>query len=117
MDIRLGDRQVLVVGDRALAAMRRTARKGEFRSNLHRGGGARAIELPDSYRDLALQAARAVGLSLAGVDLLESDDGPVVMEINSSPGFEGLESATGLDVAGEIIRYAAGCAAARTVAG
>ena len=101
------DVRALVVGERVVGAMRREARKGEFRSNLHRGGFAVAAELPREYEEAALRAARVLGLSVAGVDLLESSSGPKVMELNSSPGFEGLEKATGLDIAGAIIEEAA----------
>ena len=101
------DLRALVVGERVVGAMRREARKGEFRSNLHRGGFAVAAELPREYEEAALRAARVLGLSVAGVDLLESSSGPKVMELNSSPGFEGLEVATGLDIAGAIIDEAA----------
>lgn len=100
------DIRALVVGDRAVAAMRREARVGEFRANIHRGGGATALKLPPSYERAAVMATRVMGLQLAGVDLLESRHGPKVMEINSSPGFEGLEAATGLDVARTVIEYA-----------
>ncbi len=100
------DVRVLVIGDRAVGAMRRTARKGEFRSNIHRGGAGVPIDLPREYADCAVRAARVVGLEVAGVDLLEGRHGPKVMELNSSPGFEGLETATGLDVAGMIIQHA-----------
>jgi ribosomal protein S6--L-glutamate ligase len=86
--------------------MRRAAKSGEFRSNLHRGGAGTAVELPPEYAEAAVQAARVLGLDVAGVDLLESADGPKVMELNSSPGFEGLERATGLDIAGAIIAEA-----------
>ena len=101
------DLRALVVGERVVGAMRREARKGEFRSNLHRGGFAVAAELSREYEEAALRAARVLGLSVAGVDLLESSSGPKVMELNSSPGFEGLEKATGLDIAGAIIDEAA----------
>lgn len=101
------DIRALVVGDRVVGAMRREARGGEFRSNLHRGGFGTALRLPEEYADAAVRAARVLGLSVAGVDLLEARDGPKVMELNSSPGFEGLESATGLDIAGEIVGFAA----------
>lgn len=101
------DVRVLVVGGQAVGAMRRVGKRGEFRSNLHRGGAGEPLtSLPDSYRQTAVSAARVVGLEVAGVDLLESDTGPKVMEINSSPGFEGLEEATGVDVAGLIMRHA-----------
>jgi ribosomal protein S6--L-glutamate ligase len=100
------DVRVLVVGGQAVGAMRRTAKKGEFRSNIHRGGEGEAIELPPAYAKCAVEAARAVGLNVAGVDLLEAKSGPKVMEVNSSPGFEGLEAATGIDVSALIIREA-----------
>jgi len=101
------DIRALVVGDRVVGAMRREARRGEFRSNLHRGGFGTAVELPADYAEAAVRAARVVGLDVAGVDLLESSEGPKVVELNSSPGFEGLERATGLDIAGEIVAFAA----------
>lgn len=100
------DVRALVVGDQVVGAMRRTARKGEFRSNIHRGGEGKLIELPAEYRRVALEAVRTIGLDLAGVDMLEGKDGPKVMELNSSPGFEGLERATGKDIAGAIIQHA-----------
>jgi ribosomal protein S6--L-glutamate ligase len=100
------DVRALVVGERVVGAMRREARRGEFRSNLHRGGFGSAADLPAEYAEAAVRAARVLGLDVAGVDLLESDRGPMVMELNSSPGFEGLERATGLDVAGEIVAFA-----------
>src|SRR5438445_7283084 len=96
----------LVVGDRVAGAMRREARSGEFRSNLHRGGEGSALELSAEYAQAAVRAARVLGLTVAGVDLLEAEGGPKVMEVNSSPGFEGLERATGADVAGAIVDYA-----------
>lgn len=101
------DLRCIVVGTRVVAAMRRQARKGEFRSNLHRGGSAEAVKLTDEEKDIALRAAAAVGLGVAGVDILQSDRGPLVVEVNSSPGLEGIERATRLDVAGSIIRYVA----------
>src|SRR4029077_15695514 len=79
--------------------------QGEFRSNLHRGGSASATELNASEADVALRAARALGLNVAGVDLLRSRRGPLVLEVNSSPGLEGIEAATGIDIAGGIIEY------------
>jgi ribosomal protein S6--L-glutamate ligase len=106
------DVRALVVGDRVVAAMRRTAKQGEFRSNLHRGGEAEAVELPRAYSDVAVQAARVIGLEVAGVDMLESKAGPKIMEVNSSPGFEGLEDATGIDCAGAIVEHAIGFARA-----
>jgi len=100
------DVRALVVGDRVIAAMRRTAREGEFRANIHRGAEGQPIELEPAYADAAVKATRIIGLEVAGVDLLESDDGPKIMEVNSSPGFEGLEAATHLDIAGAIIEHA-----------
>jgi ribosomal protein S6--L-glutamate ligase len=100
------DVRALVVGGRVVAAMRRTARMGEFRSNLHRGGSGTVVELDETYQRVALDAARVLGLEIAGVDLLESNRGPKVMEINASPGFEGLERATGLDIARMMIDHA-----------
>lgn len=107
------DVRVIVVGDKVIGGMRRQARAGEFRANIHRGGGGEPIDLPASYREAALKAMAATGLSVGGVDLLESADGPLVLEVNSSPGFEGLEQATGADIAGLILDYAYGLVAAR----
>ncbi|NTX64585.1 RimK family alpha-L-glutamate ligase [Myxococcus sp. CA051A] len=100
------DVRALVVGSRVVGAMRRKAKKGEFRSNIHRGGEGQAIELPPAYMEAAVRAANIIGLEVAGVDMLEGHAGPRLMEINSSPGFEGLEGATGRDIAGEIIDHA-----------
>jgi len=100
------DVRVLVVGDEAVGAMRRTARKGEFRSNIHRGGEGERIRLTKAYAECAVRAAKEIGLRVAGVDLLEAKGGPKVMEVNSSPGFEGLEKATKLDIAGMIVGHA-----------
>jgi ribosomal protein S6--L-glutamate ligase len=101
------DVRALVVGDEVVGAMRRTARKGEFRSNLHRGGeGKPLVPLPKEYARAAAKAARTIGLEVAGVDMLEGKSGPKVMELNSSPGFEGLEKATGQDIAGAIVSHA-----------
>ncbi|NMO18232.1 RimK family alpha-L-glutamate ligase [Pyxidicoccus fallax] len=100
------DVRALVVGDKVVGAMRRKAKKGEFRSNIHRGGEGQAIELPASYVEAAVKAARIIGLEVAGVDMLEGHAGPRLMEINSSPGFEGLEGATDEDIAGAIIDHA-----------
>jgi len=99
------DIRALVVGGRVVAAMRRTARMGEFRSNIHRGGLGRIIELGEDYQRVAVKACEVMGLHVAGVDLLESKEGPKVIEINSSPGFEGLEGATGRDIARDILEY------------
>ncbi|MFT4798035.1 MAG: ribosomal protein S6--L-glutamate ligase, partial [Candidatus Azotimanducaceae bacterium] len=101
------DIRAFVVGDRVVAAMRRTAEGQEFRSNVHRGGKAEAIELDDEYKETAVRSAQILGLRVAGVDMLEGKDGPQVMEVNSSPGLEGIESSTGLDVAGAVIDYIA----------
>jgi ribosomal protein S6--L-glutamate ligase len=99
------DIRAFVVGDRVVAAMRRTAEGQEFRSNVHRGGSAEAVDLPDEYRETAVRAAQILGLQVAGVDMLEGANGPQIMEVNSSPGLEGIESCTELDVAGAIIDY------------
>jgi len=104
------DIRALVVGDRVVTAMRRQAGIGEFRSNVHRGGTGTVVDLPESYRTAALEATRVMELQLAGVDMLESQIGPKVLEINSSPGFEGLERWTGVDIASAIIEYAVGFA-------
>jgi ribosomal protein S6--L-glutamate ligase len=99
------DIRALVVGDRVVAAMRRVAQGDEFRSNVHRGGIVEPVELEPSYEEAAVRSAQIMGLRVAGVDMLEGDDGPLVMEVNSSPGLEGIETATQLDVAGAIIDY------------
>ena len=99
------DIRCLVVGERVVASMRRTAREGEFRSNIHRGGTAQKIKLTPEERSTAVRAAKAMGLKVAGVDLLRSNHGPLVLEVNSSPGLEGIEKATDIDVAGKIIQY------------
>jgi len=99
------DIRALVVGDRVVAAMRRTAVGDEFRSNVHRGGSVEAISLTPEYERAAVRSAQIMGLRVAGVDMLEGNDGPLVMEVNSSPGLEGIETATKLDVAGAIIDY------------
>ena len=99
------DIRALVVGDRVVAAMRRTAQGDEFRSNVHRGGSVEAVELDPEYEASAVRAAQIMGLRVAGVDMLEGNDGPLVMEVNSSPGLQGIETATRLDVAGAIIDF------------
>ena len=101
------DIRAFVVGDQVVAAMRRVAQGDEFRSNVHRGGSAEAIELDESYRTAAIRSAQIMGLRVAGVDMLEGKDGPQVMEVNSSPGLEGIEGATGLDIAGTIVDFIA----------
>ncbi len=99
------DVRCFVIGNRVVASMLRQARDGEFRSNLHRGGSAHTVKLSPEERATAVLAARTVGLGVAGVDLLRSKKGPLVLEVNSSPGLEGIEEATGRDVAGNIIEY------------
>ena len=99
------DIRAFVVGGRVVAAMRRIGAPGEFRSNLHRGGSAEAVKLTPEERSTALRSAKAMGLNVAGVDMLRSNHGPVVMEVNSSPGLEGIERATGVDVAGKIVAF------------
>jgi ribosomal protein S6--L-glutamate ligase len=101
------DVRAFVIGDRVVAAMRRVAQGTEFRSNVHRGGRTEAITLSPEYEETAVRAAQILGLRVAGVDMLESKDGPQVMEVNSSPGLEGIEGATGLDIAGAIVDYMA----------
>lgn len=110
------DTRALVVGGRVVAAMQRTARVGEFRSNIHRGGAGRAITLPEEFEKVAIKATEVMGLQVAGVDLLASKAGPKVIEINSSPGFEGLEAATGKNIALEILSYATSYALSRKAA-
>lgn len=99
------DLRCFVVGNQVVAAMKRQGAEGEFRSNLHRGGSAQLIELSPEEEQTAIQAAKAMGLGVCGVDILQSNNGPVVMEVNSSPGLEGIENASGKDVAGLIIEY------------
>lgn len=101
------DIRAFVVGDRVVAAMRRTASGSEFRSNVHRGGTTEAIQLDAKYTETAIRAAQIMGLRVAGVDMLEGREGPLVMEVNSSPGLEGIETATGADIAGAIIDFIA----------
>lgn len=101
------DIRAFVVGDRVVAAMRRVAQGQEFRSNVHRGGIAEMVELSDEYAETAVRAAQILGCRVAGVDMLEGKDGPQIMEVNSSPGLEGIESCTGLDIAGAVIEYIA----------
>jgi len=99
------DVRAFVVGDRVVAAMRRQASGQEFRSNVHRGGRTEAITLDETYERTAIRAAQIMGLRVAGVDMLEAADGPQIMEVNSSPGLEGIEGATNSDVAGAVIEY------------
>ncbi len=99
------DVRCLVIGNKVVAAMMRKGKDGDFRSNLHRGGSARLIKITPKERATAIKAAKAMGLNVCGVDMLRSKEGPVVMEVNSSPGLEGLEKATQVDVAGQIIEF------------
>ncbi|BAZ43713.1 alpha-L-glutamate ligase, RimK family protein [Chondrocystis sp. NIES-4102] len=99
------DIRCFVVGEQVIAAMKRQGAEGEFRSNLHRGGNAKKVALSPEELETALRAASAMGLKIAGVDLLRSNHGPVVMEVNSSPGLEGIEKATGVNVAAKIIDF------------
>src|SRR6187431_1922 len=101
------DIRALVVGDRVVAAMRRVASGDEFRSNVHRGGTVEPVELDEEFERVAVRSAQIMGLRVAGVDMLEGRRGPQVMEVNSSPGLEGIETATQLDVAGAIVDYIA----------
>ncbi len=104
-EARGSDIRCFVIGDQVVASMMRTAKEGEFRSNLHRGGTAKIVEITPEERQAALDATKALGLNLAGVDMLRSSRGPLIMEVNSSPGLNGIETATGKDVAGMIIEY------------
>jgi ribosomal protein S6--L-glutamate ligase len=99
------DIRIFVVGGKVVAAMMRTGAAGDFRSNLHRGGTAKMVKITPEERSTALRAAKVMGLNVAGVDILRSNHGPVIMEVNSSPGLEGIEAATGKDVAGQIIEF------------
>ena len=99
------DIRCLVIGDKVVASMIRRGKEGDFRSNLHRGGSAEAVKITPQERATAVSAANAMGLNVCGVDMLRSNHGPVVMEVNSSPGLEGLETATNIDVADRIIQF------------
>lgn len=99
------DIRVIVVDGVVIGAMKRQGKEGEFRSNLHRGGSATIVELTDEEENAALKAARVMKLGIAGVDMLQSESGPMILEVNSSPGLEGIEEATGKDIAKSIIRY------------
>lgn len=99
------DIRCFVIGDKVVASMKRQAAEGEFRSNLHRGGSASVIRITPEERSTAIRAAKAMGLRVAGVDLLRSNHGPVIMEVNSSPGLQGIETATGKDIAGLVIEH------------
>ncbi len=99
------DIRALVIGGKVVAAMQRTGAEGEFRSNLHRGGNAQMIKISQEERSTAIRAAKSMGLNVCGVDMLRANHGSVVMEVNSSPGLEGVEKATGIDIAGKIIEF------------
>ncbi len=99
------DYRAFVIGNKVVAAMRRTAPEGDFRSNIHRGGSGSLVTLPKDFSIAAIRAARKLGLRVAGVDLMDSNSGPLIIEVNSSPGFEGIERATGLNIASQIVRY------------
>jgi len=99
------DLRAFIVDGVVVGAMKRQGKEGEFRSNLHRGGSANIIELSDEEENAALRAAKAMGLGIAGVDMLQSSRGPLILEVNSSPGLEGIETATGKDIAAQIIKY------------
>ena len=99
------DIRCFVVGEKVIAAMKRQGKEGDFRSNLHRGGSAHTVKITPQERKVAVQAAKIMGLNVAGVDMLRSSHGPLILEVNSSPGLEGIEEATGKDVAGQIIEF------------
>lgn len=99
------DIRAFVIGDKVVASMMRTAKEGEFRSNLHRGGTAKPVDISPEEAAMAVNAAKALGLNVAGVDLLRSDRGPLILEVNSSPGLQGIETSTGMDIASLIIEH------------
>lgn len=104
-EAKASDIRAFIVDGEVVGAMKRQGREGEFRSNLHRGGTAKIVKLSRTERSVALKAAKALGLSIAGVDMLQSSRGPLILEVNSSPGLEGIEKATGVDIAGKIIEF------------
>ena len=104
-EARGADIRCFVIGRKVVAAMKRQAKRGEFRANLHRGGSAEEIRITDKERVMALRAAEIIGLNVAGVDIIRGAGGPMVLEVNSSPGLEGIEAATNKDIAGEIIHF------------
>ena len=99
------DVRVFIVGDKVIASMERNAQNGEFRSNLHRGASSHKVRITSEEEEIALSAARLMGLQIAGVDILRSNAGPLILEVNASPGLEGIEGTTGVDIAGQIIKY------------
>lgn len=104
-EAKASDIRIFVVDGKVVGAMKRSGKEGEFRSNLHRGGKAEVIKLSRAERSVAIKAASSMGLSVAGVDLLQSARGPLILEVNSSPGLEGIEKATGVDIADKIVDY------------
>jgi len=104
-EVQGSDVRVFVVDGEVVGAIKRQAKNGEFRSNLHRGGTARVIQLTEDEEKAAIKAARTLGLGICGVDLLQSNHGPLILEVNSSPGLEGIEKATGTNIAGKVIQY------------
>jgi ribosomal protein S6--L-glutamate ligase len=99
------DVRVFIVGENVVATMERSAQNGEFRSNLHRGASSHKIRITPEEEEISLKAARLMGLEIAGVDILRSNTGPLILEVNASPGLEGIEGTTGVDIAGHIIKY------------
>lgn len=99
------DIRCFVIGDKVVAAIKRQAKEGDFRANVHQGGLAERVKLSPGERSIAIKAAKTMGLKVAGVDLIRSHHGPLVLEINSSPGFEGMEKATHVNIAAKIIQY------------
>ncbi|MDC1326509.1 hypothetical protein N8299_04195 [Gammaproteobacteria bacterium] len=99
------DLRCFVVGRKVVASMLRTAAEGEFKSNLHAGGSGSPIEITKEERDIAIRASRVLGLNVAGVDIIRTNDGPKVLEVNSSPGLEGIESTSGVNVAAAIMKF------------
>lgn len=104
-EARGADLRLFVVGDKVVASMLRKAAKGDFRSNVHRGGSTKSIKITAKERQMAIRASKHLGLKIAGVDIIRSKKGPMILEVNSSPGLEGIENTTGINVAGEIIKY------------
>jgi ribosomal protein S6--L-glutamate ligase len=102
------DIRILVIGRDVIGGMRRYPQKGDFRSNIHQGGWGKKIELSNVYKTLTKKATRALGLDIAGVDIIETKQGPLIMEVNASPGFEGMEKITGKNIAREMIRFVTG---------
>lgn len=104
-EAKASDLRVFIVDGKVVGAMKRTGQEGEFRSNLHRGGRAELVKLSRKEKSVAIKAANALGLAVAGVDMLQSERGPLILEVNSSPGLKGIEQATGVDIAGAIVEY------------